>query len=179
MATSGIIAAYWSSTYPTARWEFAWSASPTGVAGQTKVTWTLYTRGRSESPTWLRTECTFKLWYNNGTSTGYHYIKEFKNLQDAENSFNEKFRDQGEFIVYHEADGTGNFWVGMYGYIWEYETTKSKEEYAYLDNSISGLVYVYTNNQWKKALPYVYTGGQWKQTIPYVYTGGTWKIAGG
>lgn len=131
MATSGTIAAYWSTTYTTARWEFAWQSSPTSTPGETKVSWTLKTLGRSSTPTWLATNCDFKIYYN-GTTTE-RYSKSWIDPSGAEASFNDKFRDSGEFIVNHDSSGVGEFRVYMHGNIWEHNTKKTEDEIVTLD----------------------------------------------
>lgn len=42
----------------------------------------------------------------------------------------------------------------------------------------NGLVQIYIDNEWKKAIPYIYNNDEWQQTIPYIYNGSNWKLCG-
>lgn len=52
----------------------------------------------------------------------------------------------------------------------------NKEFYAKW--KINGLVQIYINNEWKKAIPYVYTSNGWQQAAPYIYNGSNWELCG-
>lgn len=38
-----------------------------------------------------------------------------------------------------------------------------------------GTAYIYTDGDWKRAIPYVYDGEDWRETISYIYTDNGWK----
>ena len=60
--------------------------------------------------------------------------------------------------IYSNTDGSNTDDINMYG-VFEWSST----------------MYVYTNGEWKLALPYVYTNGEWKLSLGYGYVG-EWKI---
>ena len=55
MASSGTVKAYHPSNG--AYWSFEWTAKATSTKGQTKVSYDIYKRGKTTSPTWLATDC--------------------------------------------------------------------------------------------------------------------------
>lgn len=99
MASSGtLISDKWNKAY----WSFEWSSSVVGP-GITKVTWALYARGRSSSPTkyytkielYVNGEQKYRLWDGSATFTGTKY-------------------SSGSFTVNHDVEGNGSFNVNLY-----------------------------------------------------------------
>lgn len=115
---SGIIKSY---TRPSgsygegAHWSFEWTSTKKS-AGVSTVSWSLYTRGRTSSPTWLETGCWLTVG-KNGTTTQI-YAKEHTSGADC--SFSDKFRASGSFDVTHTASGYASFTVNFEVYIYEY-----------------------------------------------------------
>lgn len=42
----------------------------------------------------------------------------------------------------------------------------------------NGIIHIYVDNEWKKAIPYIYNDSKWQQTMPYIYNGSNWKLCG-
>ena len=120
--SSGKVYAYWSSSYPTAHWVFEWSSESIG-AGKTSVSWSVYKGGRATSPSWLDTWCDLSLYYNK--SWGKDPLWQSGTLTGSAASFNPQDNTipatTGQFVIEHEADGTGSFEVYMTGRIHENE----------------------------------------------------------
>lgn len=99
MATSGTLI---SSKYNSAYWSFEWTSTQTS-AGKTTVSWNLYARGRSSSPTQYYTKIIlyindsekYRLWDEVATFTGKKYAS-------------------GSFTVTHNNAGTGSFTARVY-----------------------------------------------------------------
>lgn len=125
---SGSFAPQWSKTYPTARWQFSWNSEKTNNLGETKVSWELKTVGRSTSPTWLETKCKLIINYtHNGEEKEIVDKTWYKDNEKEENSFNDKSRGNGSFLVSHNNEGKGSFKVTLTGFTYETgsETTSS------------------------------------------------------
>lgn len=99
MASSGtLISDKWNKAY----WSFEWTSSVVSP-GVTKVSWALYAKGRSSSPTKYYTKIElyvngnqkYRLWDESATFTGTKY-------------------SSGSFIVNHDVDGNGSFNVNLY-----------------------------------------------------------------
>ena len=122
---SGIIKSY---TRPSgsagegAHWSFEWSSTKK-AEGVSTVSWSLYTRGRTVSPTWLETGCWLSVG-KNGTTTQL-YAKEHTEGEDC--SFVDKFRASGSFDVVHTTSGYASFTVYFEVYIWEYAHKRTTE----------------------------------------------------
>lgn len=99
-----------------AHWSFEWSSTKK-AEGVSTVSWSLYTRGRTVSPTWLETGCWLSVG-KNGTTTQL-YAKE--HTEGADCSFVDKFRASGSFDVVHTTSGYASFTVYFEVYIYEYE----------------------------------------------------------
>ena len=98
MATSGSIE---TNKHPSneAYWSFEWTAAPSETErGKTIVSYSIYKRGRTSSPTWLATECNIDVYYNgswhNVLSTGQRRPSEtesngtsFKNALEKTGSY--------------------------------------------------------------------------------------------
>lgn len=120
MATSGSIE---TNKHPKnkAYWSFEWTAAPSKTErGKTIVSYSIYRRGRSESPTWLSTNCTIKAYYN-GT---WHTLLNTGNRTAPQSgddskgtSFKNALEETGSFTVEHDTDGSGSFKVTISAYI--------------------------------------------------------------
>lgn len=142
MASSGSVTAY--HPYNGAYWSFEWTAKATSTKGQTKVSYDIYRRGRSSSPTWLATDCDISVYYNGSwhdiLNTGRR-APDIPNNDDNDCSFANDFEDDGSFTVVHSSDGSGSFIVSISAYIdsgsnWEhnasaYETCTLNTNLAY------------------------------------------------
>lgn len=118
MATSGTIKTNKNSRG--AYWSFEWTAAPSqNERGKTIVSYNIYRRGRTSSPTWLTTECVIKVYYNGAwqdiLSTGKREPSETK---DNGTSFKNALEKTGSFSVTHNIDGSGSFKVKISAYIY-------------------------------------------------------------
>ena len=103
------------STGAGAHWSFEWTSIKKS-AGVSTVSWNLYTRGRSSSPTWLDTGCWLTV-TKNGTTTKLYTAD---GLSGSDSSFDNKWRASGSFDVTHSASGAGSFTINFEVYIYEY-----------------------------------------------------------
>lgn len=120
MATSGSIE---TSKHPKneAYWSFEWTAAPSKTErGKTIVSYSIYRRGRSQSPTWLSTNCTIKAYYNGN----WHTLLDTGNRSAPQSgndskgtSFKNALEDSDSFTVTHDTDGSGSFKVTISAYI--------------------------------------------------------------
>ena len=140
MASNGSVKAY----HPNngAYWSFEWSAEATSIKGQTKVSYNIYRRGRSSSPTWLATDCDISVYYNGSWHSILSTGRKVPSSTDANGcSFANSFATNGNFTVIHSSDGSGSFIVSISAYIdsgvnWEhnasaYETCVLNTNLAY------------------------------------------------
>ena len=42
-----------------------------------------------------------------------------------------------------------------------------------------GVIFIYVNGAWKKAVPYIFYSSSWHRAAPYLFSGGTWKKCSG
>lgn len=126
MASSGSVKAY----HPNngAYWSFEWSAQATSIKGQTKVSYNIYKRGRSSSPTWLATDCNILVYYNGSWHDILNTGRRVPGSSDNGCSFANDFEDDGSFTVVHSSDGSGSFIVSISAYIdsgsnWEHNAS--------------------------------------------------------
>ena len=139
MASSGSVKAY--HPYNGAYWSFEWTAKATSTKGQTKVSYNIYKRGRSSSPTWLATDCDISVYYNGSWHDILSTGRRTPGSSDNGCSFANDFEDDGSFTVVHSSDGSGSFIVSISAYIdsgsnWEhnasaYETCTLNTNLAY------------------------------------------------
>lgn len=101
-----------------AYWSFEWTAQATSTKGQTKVSYNIYRRGRSSSPTWLATDCDISAYYNGSwhslLSTGRRTPG---STSDNGCSFANVKETSGSFTVTHNTDGSGSFSIQISAYI--------------------------------------------------------------
>lgn len=126
MASSGSVKAYHPSNG--AYWSFEWSAQATSIKGQTKVSYNIYKRGRSSSPTWLATDCDISIYYNGSWHDILNTGRRVPGSSDNGCSFANDFEDDGNFTVIHSSDGSGSFIVSISAYIdggsnWEHNAS--------------------------------------------------------
>lgn len=111
-----------------AYYSFEWSSQSAG-AGVTLVSWNLYGRGRTSSPTKLENGIHLDV-VANGTTTRLYTLDDSDGT--AQTSFKNYLRTSGSFYVYHGSDGSGSFTINMnvkiYTGTWHYTS-----ETAYLD----------------------------------------------
>lgn len=126
MASSGSVKAY----HPNngAYWSFEWSAQATSVKGQTKVSYNIYKRGRSSSPTWLATDCDISVYYNGSWHNILDTGRRVPGSSDNGCSFANDYESGGNFTVVHSSDGSGSFIVSISAYIdsgfnWEHNAS--------------------------------------------------------
>lgn len=139
MASSGSVKAY----HPNngAYWSFEWTAKATSTKGQTKVSYNIYKRGRSSSPTWLATDCDISVYYN---GSWHHDIlntgQRVPGSSDNGCSFANDFETSGSFTVIHSSDGSGSFIVSISAYIdsgYNWEHNASAYETCTLDTNLA------------------------------------------
>lgn len=118
MATSGTIK---TNSHPSngAYWSFEWTAAPSETErGKTIVSYKIYKRGRTSSPTWLATDCDIEVYYNGD----WHTILDTGQRVPSETasngtSFKNDLEKSGSFTVKHSTDGSGSFKVRISAYI--------------------------------------------------------------
>jgi hypothetical protein len=138
MASKGSVKAY----HPNngAYWSFEWTAKATSTKGQTKVSYDIYKRGRSSSPTWLATDCDISVYYNGSWHDILSTGRRKPGSSDNGCSFANDFEDDGDFTVVHSSDGSGSFIVSISAYIdsgsnWEHNA--SAYETCTLDTNLA------------------------------------------
>lgn len=101
-----------------AYWSFEWTAQATSTKGKTKVSYNIYRRGRSSSPTWLATDCDISAYYNGSwhslLSTGQRIPS---STSDNGCSFANAKETSSSFTVTHNTDGSGSFLIQISAYI--------------------------------------------------------------
>lgn len=123
-----------------AYWSFEWTAAATSTKGQTKVSYNIYRRGRSSSPTWLATDCDITVYYNGSWHTILNTGQRVPGSSDNGTSFYNAKETSGSFIVIHESNGSGSFTVRISAYIdsghnWQHNCIN--EEIGYLDTNLA------------------------------------------
>ena len=123
-----------------AYWSFEWTAAATSTKGQTKVSYNIYRRGRSSSPTWLATDCDITVYYNGSWHTILDTGQRVPGSSDNGTSFYNAKETSGSFIVIHESNGSGSFTVKISAYIdsghnWQHNCIN--EEIGYLDTNLA------------------------------------------
>ena len=124
-----------------AYWSFEWTAQATSTKGQTKVSYNIYRRGRSSSPTWLATDCDISAYYNGS----WHSLLSTGRRTPGSNSdngcsFTNVKETSGSFTVTHNTDGSGSFSIQISAYIdsgsnWEHNCYV--EETGVLDTNLA------------------------------------------
>jgi hypothetical protein len=117
MATSGSIKSSSCATtlaYYGARWEFRWTAKPSdSEPGVTIVSYSLYTIGRSSSPTQAVTEIKLTVYdHDDKVIESYASTRETRSFKDV-------LQYSGSFEVHHKTDGSASFKVSMSTDIYE------------------------------------------------------------
>ena len=129
MASSGTLT---SNKYNSAYWSFEWTSSVTS-AGKTKVSWNLYAKGRSSSPTkyttkirlYINGSIVYELWDEAATFTGTKY-------------------KSGSFTVTHNNAGVGTFTARVYvTKIYDAIDTKSTSTITLDDNKPNTVTFTY------------------------------------
>lgn len=123
-----------------AYWSFEWTAAATSTKGQTKVSYNIYRRGRSSSPTWLATDCDITVYYNGSWHTILDTGQRVPGSSDNGTSFYNVKETSGSFIVTHASDGSGSFTVQILAYIdsgsnWQHNC--SGQGTGYLDTNLA------------------------------------------
>lgn len=125
-----------------AYWSFEWTAQATSIRGQTLVSYNIYRRGRTSSPTWLATDCDITVYYNGSSHTVLDTGQRVPGSSDNGTSFYNVKETSGSFIVTHESNGDGSFRVIISAYIdggYNWEHNCFGDEWCYLDKN-----YAYT-----------------------------------
>lgn len=123
-----------------AYWSFEWTAAATSTKGQTKVSYNIYRRGRSSSPTWLATDCDITVYYNGSWHTILDTGQRVPGSSDNGTSFYNAKETSGSFIVIHESNGSGSFTVKISAYIdsgYNWQHNCINEEIGYLDTNLA------------------------------------------
>lgn len=123
-----------------AYWSFEWTAAATSTRGQTKVSYNIYRRGRSSSPTWLATDCDITVYYNGSWHTILDTGQRVPGSSDNGTSFYNVKETSGSFIVTHASDGSGSFTVQISAYIdsgYNWQHNCSGQGTGYLDTNLA------------------------------------------
>lgn len=109
MALSGQL--IWGPISNGAYFSFEWTATQDPSSRTSTVSWKMYGRGRSSSPTYIASNYYLSVDGNN--------ISELTGSWDGSSkfSFNNAKKDSGSFTVYHSSDGSGSFYAEIYAYI--------------------------------------------------------------
>lgn len=153
MATSGNVTS-WKSTHSTgtgAYFDWVWSSTQTDK-GKTKVSWSLYGKGRTSSPNNLKNSCVVDMVYN-GTTTNLYTIDWGEN-QDLDAGTNTCFnasksnalRKSGSFTINHASDGSATFQIKMTVAIWDSSVVKTTTTSVTLDNNKPSYTVSYNAN---------------------------------
>lgn len=146
MASSGTVKS-WVNTNSTgtgAYYSFEWTSAQKS-AGVTTVSWSLYGRGRSTSPTWLSNYCLVNCTANGTTTQLYTHAWNSEVGDGTGTSFKDNLRTSGSFDVKHSSDGSGSFVIDMTVAI--YTTGQhSTSETVTLDKNYGNVVITYNAN---------------------------------
>lgn len=124
-------------SYAGAYWSVEWSSAPKeGVSGVSVITFDIWKRGRTSSPTWLYTYCKLNIIDDQTGETVYTLDTgklHSSSTKDADGnaviSFgNSRYKKNQSFEVQHNDKGVGSFTVKFSVYIYEYtfhNTSKS------------------------------------------------------
>lgn len=109
MALSGKL--IWGPTGNGAYFSFEWTATQNISARTSTVSWKMYGRGRSSSPTYIASN--YYLYINGST------VSSFTSSWDGSSkfSFDNAKKDSGSFTVYHDNSGAGSFDASIYAFI--------------------------------------------------------------
>lgn len=135
MAASGTIISRKDNIYG-AYWSFEWTAKYKSV-GVTTVSWNLYGRGRSSSPTQLFNGVTVSASFNGSSITIYSKSYGGSSTSDSNSNeiasvqFNNVLKASGSFNVKHDSSGKGNFQI-------TFSNAKIYDSSSNLDNSETG-----------------------------------------
>lgn len=148
MATSGIVKSWTTpsgsttaegKSYAGAYFSWEWTSKQT-AKGQTTVTWTLYGKGRTASPSWLSNSCKIDIVHNGVTTTirntaweKNHNWNTGENCSfDASSTYSKRASDS--FVIQHDSNGAATFTVNMTVAIYT-TTTHSTSERVTLDTN--------------------------------------------
>lgn len=109
MALSGQL--IWGPTGNGAYFSFEWTATQNTNSRTSTISWKMYGRGRSSSPTYIAS--------NYYLSVDGSQISALTGSWDGTSkfSFNDAQKDSGSFTVYHDSSGAGSFYTEIYAYI--------------------------------------------------------------
>ena len=109
MALSGQL--IWGPISNGAYFSFEWTAKQNITARTSTVSWKMYGRGRSSSPTYIAS--------NYHLSIDGSEVSALTGSWDGSSkfSFNNAQKDSGSFTVYHDSSGAGSFYAEIYAYI--------------------------------------------------------------
>lgn len=109
MALSGSLV--WGPISNGAYFSFEWTATQNTTARTSTVSWKMYGRGRSSSPTYIASNYHLSI---NGSE-----VSALTGSWDGSSkfSFNNAKKDSGSFTVYHDSNGAGSFSAEIYAYI--------------------------------------------------------------
>ena len=109
MALSGQL--IWGPISNGAYFSFEWTATQNSSSRTSTISWKMYGRGRSSSPTYIAS--------NYYLSVDGKQISALEGSWDGSSrfSFNNAQKDSGSFTVYHDSSGAGSFYAEIYAYI--------------------------------------------------------------
>lgn len=130
-------------SYAGAHYSFEWTSEKLSTPGQTKVTYNLYRRGRTSSPTKLTNYCKMVVTDSNGV---VHRNLDTGQLNSSPGvQFNNSLHETGSFTVNHASNGSASFTVAFsfYAVIFSFHDTT---ETATLDTNIPSYTITYDAN---------------------------------
>lgn len=164
-----------------AKWQFNWTATPSSEAGITNINWTLYSVGRSSSPTVATGYCYLTAYdHNGGTIVGGNGSKSIGSYDGGSEyiSYKGVKRASGTFQVKHSDSGSGGFRLYMRVNIGGWNSANQCATHYVSLNTNKPYNYVYIDNgsSFIKAIPYIDNGTEWKVATAYVDNGVEWKV---
>jgi hypothetical protein len=173
MATSGSIQSSSCATtlaYYGARWEFRWTAKPSdSEPGVTIVSYSLYTIGRSSSPTQAATEIQLTVYDHDDKVIG-----SYASTREAR-SFTDVLQYSGSFEVHHKMDGSASFKVSMSTDIYEGVFRPSSGTGTLEVNKPYYCVDIDIGTGHVKIAAFIDVGTEWKHARPDTENGTVWS----
>lgn len=168
MASSGTVQS-WVNTNSTgtgAYYSFEWTSTQKSAA-VTTVSWSLYGRGRSSSPTWLSNYCLVNCTVNGSTTQLYEHKWSSEVGDGTGTSFKDNLRTSGSFDVKHSSDGSGSFVIDMTVAIYTTDQHSTSETVT-LDKNYGNVVITYNANNGSGAPSALTTQGGKSTTLSTV-----------
>lgn len=144
----------WGPTGNGAYFSFEWTATQNKTARTSTVSWKLYGRGRSSSPTWIASNYYLSI---NGSEVS-SFTDSWPSGGNSDFSFANAKKDSGNFTVYHDDNGSASFKAKIYAYISSSSFNWATVEETFDLDDIQSLNYTITYKPGTYATGDEYTG---------------------